>query len=146
MRRNLPPRHRGSRCHLHAPIDAQALFPYPYCGAITTTALRRHCFPQALPLLAIALASGRPCRRQPYPQGCPLWPRSGQLPPTAMATAPCGLAASVAYARRRRPCRRQPCLRATVPAGGYPLRACCPCKGLWPWPATLILIAFTAKM
>ncbi|RWV82098.1 hypothetical protein GW17_00056432 [Ensete ventricosum] len=79
---------------------------------------------QAAALHTIGVGS-RPCKRQPWPWGCPLRPRSGQSPLVAWprAAAPCGLAVGVAYARRNRPYRRQPFPRATIHASG------CPCKG-----------------
>ncbi|RWW21765.1 hypothetical protein BHE74_00026898 [Ensete ventricosum] len=84
MRRDLPSQHRGSRCHLHAPV-------VPLYVIINN---HRHA--------AVAPARGRPCKWQPWPRGCPLQPRRGAAPcnlaaglPLATsprAAAPCGLA------------------------------------------------------
>ncbi|RZS03825.1 hypothetical protein BHM03_00034052 [Ensete ventricosum] len=80
----------------------------------------------APPCAGVAPASQSPCRRQPWPRGCPLQPYSGQTPPAAWprVTAPCSLAAVVAYARRRRLYRHlvgrrplQPCSRAAAQVG-----------------------------
>ncbi|RWV99998.1 hypothetical protein GW17_00037059 [Ensete ventricosum] len=77
---------------------------------------------------------------QPWPRGYPLRPRSGQPPPATWpwVASPCGLAVDAAYARRRRPCRRQPCPRAAAIASG------CPCKGLWLWPVASLQGALAA--
>ncbi|RZS10506.1 hypothetical protein BHM03_00041739, partial [Ensete ventricosum] len=56
------------------------------------------------PLQATALASGLP------------------LAASQQATVPCGLAVGAAYARRRRPYKRQLCPRAATHAGGYPYK------------------------
>ncbi|RWW35720.1 hypothetical protein BHE74_00059317, partial [Ensete ventricosum] len=85
---------------------------------------------RALPLLAAAPASGRPCKQQPRPRGCPLWPCSGQPPPaawpqalpTSAGTAPVG-----ANHARGRPhlLEAAPCNR---PSRGWPTL-----HGGWPW-------------
>ncbi|RWV85910.1 hypothetical protein GW17_00052254 [Ensete ventricosum] len=49
----------------------------PAAGAATLgrhLAGGRRCLTQGLPLLATTLASGHPCRRQPWPRGCPFRP------------------------------------------------------------------------
>ncbi|RZR93432.1 hypothetical protein BHM03_00021939 [Ensete ventricosum] len=112
--------------------DALALFPYPHCVAATTLRRWQHYTPSAwaaAPVVGVDalgrhLAGGR-CR---LARALPLQERS-PLQATALAagdSAPCGLAMGAAYARRRRPYRRQPCPRAAAHTGG------CPCKGLWP--------------
>ncbi|RWV81724.1 hypothetical protein GW17_00056832 [Ensete ventricosum] len=135
MRRNLLPRHRGSRCYLHD-IVASQLFPWPlYTIAAAPTAsvaaLGRHLIGRRPLAVAAALKGGSPGRGT-TPCGLTagnrlLRPRHGRSPLTG-----------VAYARRRRPCRRQPCPWVATAAGGYPLQGGCPCKGLWPWSATLV--------
>ncbi|RWV92622.1 hypothetical protein GW17_00044981 [Ensete ventricosum] len=79
------------------------------------------------PYAGAAPASGRPCQRSPL-RAIAL---AAGLPLAALqrATATCGLAAGAAYARRCRPYRPRPSSRAIAPAGGCPLRVCCPCKG-----------------
>ncbi|RWV85115.1 hypothetical protein GW17_00053118 [Ensete ventricosum] len=107
MRRDLPPRRRGSRCNLHDPAAPLHVIinNHKHVGptineknASGAVALERH--------LAPALAARLP------------------LAALQRAAATCGLATGVAYARRRRPCKRQPCPRVAVPVGG------CPCKGV----------------
>ncbi|RRT36581.1 hypothetical protein B296_00050287 [Ensete ventricosum] len=69
MRRDLPPRHRGSQCYLHAldyPFLKLALFPHPHFAAATaptqsTAALARQqplCQGAAAPAVCVALVGG----------------------------------------------------------------------------------------
>ncbi|RWW30915.1 hypothetical protein BHE74_00028759 [Ensete ventricosum] len=81
----------------------------------------RRCLARALPLLATALVGGSLGHRT-APCGLVVGRPPGAWPSTV---APCDLATGTTYARRH-----QPCSQATALVGD------CPCKGLWPWPAT----------
>ncbi|RWV76804.1 hypothetical protein GW17_00062473 [Ensete ventricosum] len=131
MCRNLPPRHRGSRCHLHAPDTPLHVITnnhriilfskgcpnlsFPLCIVATvaqaTAALAKGRPPLRLaspPLLATGLAAGdsplrAPCNRPP------LWvPRCKRLPPLRVG-------------------RSRPCPRVALLATGV-----APCGRRWP--------------
>ncbi|RWW10484.1 hypothetical protein GW17_00025973 [Ensete ventricosum] len=129
--------HYASQPPATASWDALALFPYPHCTAVAvgvgSRPCGRHCCPReaprrravppcagAAPAGAVAMATGLPHAA------------------SQRAAAPCSLTAgAAAYARKRRPCRRQPCPRADVHANDYPY------KRLWSWPTAPLHRALT---
>ncbi|RZS07917.1 hypothetical protein BHM03_00038824, partial [Ensete ventricosum] len=128
-----------------SPVTSLSLFPYlttpspsslPYAGAAVLgryLAGRRCRLARVLPLQersplqAIALAAGLPLATSQRAAAPAAWPK---------VAAPYSLAAGAANARKRRPCRRQPCPWAAAQDGD------CRCKGLWLWPAAPLQGAF----
>ncbi|RZS17615.1 hypothetical protein BHM03_00049781 [Ensete ventricosum] len=113
----LPSLHRHRR-HCPAQVEAGAAALGRHLAGGRCRLARALPLQKRLPVQAAALVAG--------------------LPLAASQRAAALTATSATYARRHRPYRGQPCLRAAAHVGGYP------CKGLWLWPVAPLQGALVA--